>query len=230
MFELGGEMDRHPNAECRRIVGRLLCVNIWSPRLILFIYLAFGSSAVFRTLVYGQYSIPGLGLRLLGGAMIAWIINWFMYTRIIRPHRSAAFIEVAHRLRARTMGQLVSDWRDWSDETPGIAALVQADRLFLCDRSTDYEELLLSYWQIGAVKVEHEEAAYRLPKERRPGSTDGHGSTMRAEEQVFLKILYFVRPDAPVRSTRIPFGTACREAEAWMETIRRAKRLGRTCH
>lgn len=219
-------MDRHPNAECRRIVGRLLCVNIWSPRLILFIYLAFGSSAVFRTLVYGQYSIPGLGLRLLGGAMIAWVINWFMYTRIIRPHRSAAFTEVAHRLRARTMGQLVSDWRDWSDETPGIAALVQTDRLFLCDRSTDYEELLLSYWQIGAVKVEHEEATYRLPKRLGSGSTDSLDPAIRADKHAFLKILYYVRPDAPVRSTRIPFGTSCQEAETWMRAIQQAKRFG----
>jgi hypothetical protein len=133
-------------------------------------------------------------------------------------------------------GHAIRDWRGWAHETPGIAALVESDQLFLCDRSTGYEELLLSSGQIGAATVELEQVAQRISIGQQLGlagahgalplslSGGSHGSTTEHEERVFLKILYFVRCDTPVRSTRIPFGVACRDAQGWVAEIERVKR------
>ena len=224
------------NPECRHIVEQLTWVEVWSPRVILWVCLFIGCFAFLSGLHRGEVSIWVLLLGLFLGAAVGLVINSLVSRFMIGPMRSVCYSAVAHRLRSRTITHSVKDWRGWAHDTPGIAALVQSDQLFLCDHSTGYDELLLSHWQIGSAKVERVVVAAGLPQGgwrltkvgRRTFWKEVFGGKprldSRIEENAFLEILYFVRHDKPVRSTRIPFGSAYREAEGWMAALTLSKR------
>ncbi|WP_272800596.1 hypothetical protein [Sphingobium sp. AntQ-1] len=207
------------------------------PRVILAVCLALGSIAFWSGLSRGQPVLGSLTIALLGGTFVARVINWLVGRFLIGPMRKVCYTSVAHRLRSRAIFHSVMDWHGWVQDTPGIAALVQRDQLFLCDHSTGYDELLLSSWQIAAAKVEREIVQRRIPLSRgrlRPATERGRfrsglfgsrsRSASRVEENAFLEILYFRQHDKPVRSTRIPFGAAHEQAEGWMAALELSKR------
>lgn len=222
-LSLHSGVGSHP--DYRQTVDRALRLESWSLPLVVLIYLLLAGMACFRAPAHDQATS---GLRILGlavGTAGAWAIYRIIHTRIVQPWLSGAFAGVALRLRDRALHYSIRDFRGWVNDTPGIAALVQSDQLLLCDRSTGYDELLLSKWQVAALHVEHERGAARASSEARPVLAGlSRLRRSRLENRVFLRIYYFVRHDGPPSSTRIPFGGALRDAEGWKEAIERSKR------
>jgi hypothetical protein len=224
------------NPESRRTVEQLISLETWSPWTIRAVFLLLDGVYLFDGFRSDGVSFLMIIVGLFGAMIGASIANWFLRRLIIGPMQSVFYGNVAYRLRSKTIVSSVKHWRAWALETPGVAALI-ADQLFLCDYSTGYDELLLSSWQIAAVHVELEAVAHTTNKEcGRPRARDGRvsgartigrgRSTTHIIENAFLEIHYFARHDAPVRSTRIPFGRLRHEAEEWMMTIEQSKRSG----